>query len=75
MPVRRIRYPPASRPASVGGNGQPGAGRAVHAQPRALPRPVLASPRCVGVDVCIFDPDLDPDGRLAAALADTPPLP
>lgn len=31
---------------------------------------LLASPRCAGLHVGIFDPDLDPDGRLAAFLAD-----
>lgn len=42
-----------------------------HAQLRALLRPLVASPRCAGIDVGIFDPDLDPDGRLAAELTDT----
>lgn len=32
---------------------------------------LLASPWCVGLEVTVFDPDLDPDGRLAAELADT----
>ena len=26
-------------------------------------------PRAVGMDVCIYDPDLDPDGRFGADLA------
>ena len=42
-----------------------------HAQLRALLTPLLASPGCVGLDVGIFDPDLDPDARLAAELTDT----
>ena len=42
-----------------------------HAQLRALLRPLLAAPKCVGIDVGIFDPDLDPDGRYAAELTDT----
>ncbi|HEU4945622.1 MAG TPA: arginase family protein [Kribbella sp.] len=42
-----------------------------HAQLRELLRPILASPKCAGVDIGIFDPDLDPDGRLAAELTDT----
>ena len=42
-----------------------------HDQLRALLRPLLASPRCVGFDIGIFDPDLDPDGRYAAELTDT----
>jgi arginase len=33
--------------------------------------PLTASPRCVGVEVTVFDPDLDPDGRLAHELTDT----
>jgi arginase len=33
--------------------------------------PLLTSPKCVGLDVGIFDPDLDPDGRYAAELTDT----
>lgn len=32
---------------------------------------LAASPRCVGVEVAIFDPDLDPDGKLAHDLTDT----
>jgi arginase len=42
-----------------------------HAQLRALLRPLLAAPKCVGIDVGIFDPDLDPDGFYAAELTDT----
>jgi arginase len=42
-----------------------------HDQLRALLRPLLASPKCVGTDIGIFDPDLDPDGRYAAELTDT----
>jgi arginase len=37
----------------------------------ALFAPLVASPRCVGLHVGIFDPDLDPDGRLAGELTDT----
>ncbi|MDX6283474.1 MAG: arginase [Kribbellaceae bacterium] len=37
----------------------------------ALLKPILASPKCVGFDIGIFDPDLDPDGRYAAELTDT----
>lgn len=32
---------------------------------------LLASPRCVGLEVTVFDPDLDPIGSLAAELTDT----
>lgn len=42
-----------------------------HAHLRALLRPLLASPLCVGIDIGIFDPDLDPDGIYAAELTDT----
>lgn len=35
-----------------------------------LLRPLLVHPRCVGFNVAIFDPDLDPDGRYAAELTD-----
>ena len=42
-----------------------------HAELRALLRPLLADPKCAGLDVGIFDPDLDPDGRYAAELTDT----
>jgi len=31
---------------------------------------LVASPLCVGMDVTVFDPDLDPDGGQAALLAD-----
>ncbi|WP_416977474.1 arginase family protein [Streptomyces sp. T028] len=36
----------------------------------ALLRPLLASPRCVGLNVTIYDPDLDPDGTAGALLTD-----
>ncbi|MGX1273294.1 arginase family protein [Streptomyces phaeoluteigriseus] len=36
----------------------------------ALLRPLLASPRCAGLNVTIYDPDLDPDGTAGALLAD-----
>jgi arginase len=36
----------------------------------ALLRPLLASPHCVGLNVTIYDPDLDPDGTAAALLTD-----
>ena len=42
-----------------------------HAQLQALLRPLLASPRCIGIDIGIYDPDLDPDGGYAAELTDT----
>ncbi|MFE6281849.1 arginase family protein [Streptomyces sp. NPDC057877] len=36
----------------------------------ALLRPLLASPHCVGLNVTIYDPDLDPDGTAGALLTD-----
>ncbi|MEI8410964.1 MULTISPECIES: arginase family protein [unclassified Kribbella] len=42
-----------------------------HAQLVALLRPLLAAPTCMGIDIGIFDPDLDPDGTYAAELTDT----
>jgi arginase len=37
---------------------------------RALLRPLARSPRCVGLQLTIYDPDLDPGLRCAALLAD-----
>ncbi|MFG1816571.1 arginase family protein [Kribbella sp. NPDC049174] len=42
-----------------------------HAQLAELLRPLLAAPTCRGIDIGIFDPDLDPDGSYAAELTDT----
>jgi arginase len=39
------------------------------AELRALLAPLAASPRCVGIDVAIYDPDRDPEGAGAALLA------
>ncbi|MFD5008982.1 arginase family protein [Streptomyces chartreusis] len=36
----------------------------------ALLRPLLASERCVGLNVTIYDPDLDPEGTAGALLTD-----
>ncbi|MFF5970169.1 arginase family protein [Streptomyces sp. NPDC012769] len=36
----------------------------------ALLRPLVRSPRCVGLDVTVYDPDLDPDGTAGALLTD-----
>jgi arginase len=36
----------------------------------ALLRPLVGSPRCVGLNVTIYDPDLDPEGTAGALLAD-----
>ncbi|MBC8076205.1 MAG: arginase family protein, partial [Chloroflexales bacterium] len=37
---------------------------------RGLLGPLLAHPGAVGLQITVFDPDLDPDGRLATTLAD-----
>jgi arginase len=37
---------------------------------RRLLRPLVASPRCAGFQLTIYDPDLDPDARCAPILAD-----
>ncbi|MER6382911.1 arginase family protein [Streptomyces sp. NPDC001250] len=36
----------------------------------ALLRPLLAAPHCVGLNVTIYDPDLDPDGTAGTLLTD-----
>lgn len=41
------------------------------AELRALLAQLLASPNAVGMELTIFDPDLDPDGRLARRLSAT----
>jgi hypothetical protein len=42
-----------------------------HDELAALLTPLVASSSCVGLDVTVFDPDLDPDGGLALDLTDT----
>ena len=37
---------------------------------RSLLRPLLASPRCAGFQLTVYDPDLDPDASCARLLAD-----
>jgi arginase len=37
---------------------------------RSLLRTLLASPRCAGFQLTIYDPDLDPDASCARLLAD-----
>ncbi|MFF2848957.1 arginase family protein [Streptomyces sp. NPDC058001] len=36
----------------------------------ALLRPLVRSPRCAGLNITIYDPDLDPDGSAGALLTD-----
>ncbi|GAA1695128.1 arginase family protein [Kribbella yunnanensis] len=42
-----------------------------HAQLQTLLHPLLASQKCVGIDIGIYDPDLDPEQVYAAELTDT----
>ncbi|WP_246486464.1 arginase family protein [Kribbella qitaiheensis] len=49
----------------------PDPGGLQHVHLKELLQSLLASPKCVGLDVGIFDPDLDPDGQFAAELTDT----
>ena len=49
----------------------PDPGGLQHEHLRELLKPLLASPKCAGFDIGIFDPDLDPDGRYAAELTNT----
>ncbi|MEU7864486.1 arginase family protein [Nonomuraea sp. NPDC049141] len=42
-----------------------------HGELVSLLSPLLAAPGCAGLQVTIFDPDLDPDGRLAQDMIDT----
>ena len=42
-----------------------------HEELVALLQPLTASPLATGMELTIFDPDLDPDGHLAADLTDT----
>lgn len=37
---------------------------------QTLLRPLATAPGCKGIEITIFDPDLDPDGKLAAELTD-----
>lgn len=49
----------------------PDPGGLQHDELIALLAPLLSAPGCAGFQVTIFDPDLDPDGRLARELTDT----
>jgi arginase len=49
----------------------PEPGGLTHEELAALLRTLTASELAVGLQLTIFDPDLDPDGRLAAELTDT----
>lgn len=49
----------------------PDPGGLQHDELIALLSPLLAAPGCTGFQVTIFDPDLDPDGRLAGELTNT----
>jgi arginase len=49
----------------------PSSGGLGHDHLTALLGGLVASSRCSGIDVTIFDPDLDPDGVFAGELTDT----
>jgi arginase len=49
----------------------PEPGGLTHQELATLLRTLTASELAMGVQLTIFDPDLDPDGRLAAELTDT----
>ncbi|WP_237706582.1 arginase family protein [Kribbella flavida] len=49
----------------------PDPGGLQHQELQDLLEPLLASTQCAGIDIGIFDPDLDPDGKYAAELTDT----
>jgi arginase len=51
--------------------GGPEPGGLTHQELATLLRTLTASELAMGVQLTIFDPDLDPDGRLAAELTDT----
>ncbi|MBA3678410.1 MAG: arginase family protein [Sphingosinicella sp.] len=72
MIVSEARYPPVvpthqHRMPAVDSPGSPGFD---FAQLNDLIRGLLASGRVLGMDVTIFDPDLDPTGKHASALVD-----
>ncbi|GAB3418519.1 arginase family protein [Flindersiella endophytica] len=48
----------------------PDPGGLTYAELTGLLRPLVAAPGCVGLEITIFDPDLDPDGKLATELTD-----
>ena len=58
-------------PAVMPAVDSPDPGGLGHDELAALLAPLVASPHCVGLQVTIFDPDLDPDGRFARDLAGT----
>jgi arginase len=58
-------------PAVMPAVDSPDPGGLGHAELAALLAPLAASPRCAGLQVTVFDPDLDPDGTLARDLTDT----
>ncbi|GAB3858551.1 arginase family protein [Dactylosporangium cerinum] len=58
-------------PAVMPAADAPDPGGLDHPQLVELLRPLVTNPACVGLQVTIYDPDLDPDGRHATALTDT----
>src|SRR5262249_35864085 len=58
-------------PAIMPAVDSPDPGGLGHDELAALLTTLVTSPHCVGLDVTTFDPDLDPDSRLARGLTDT----
>jgi arginase len=49
----------------------PSAGGIAYAELELLIAGLIAAPGCVGIEITVFDPDYDPDGRFARDVADT----
>jgi arginase len=49
----------------------PSPGGLEHDELVALLAPIVSDPQCVGLELTVFDPDLDSDGKLAVKLTDT----
>jgi arginase len=58
-------------PAVMPAVDSPDPGGLQHFELSAVLEPLLSSGHCMGLEVTVFDPDLDPDGRLAGELTDT----
>jgi arginase len=58
-------------PAVMPAVDSPDPGGLEHQELVSLLATLMASAKCIGLELTIFDPDLDPDGQLAAELTDT----
>lgn len=66
---RPPRIVPTGRDHAAVDSSNPGG--ITHAEPRTLLSRLTASDRCLGLEVTVFDPDLDPGGHLARELTQT----